>query len=187
MADELIEEWRVIEQAPDYAVSSLGRVKRLTFARTWASNRIMSLNTDVYGYQIVSMVISGKPSKRKVHRLVCSAFNGPAPDDKPDVAHWDGQPANNVPANLRWVSAADNMRDKVRHGRTNAGDRHPYRKNPSLIKRGDQSSSRTPERRARMEAIRADLATGMRGNEVARKHGVSAAIVSKIKLGQSWA
>jgi hypothetical protein len=34
--------------------------------------------------------------------------------------HWDDDPFNNVPSNLRWGTRADNVADAVRNGRSNA-------------------------------------------------------------------
>jgi hypothetical protein len=176
MADEIIEEWRVIEQAPDYAVSSLGRVRRITNARTWASDRIMTLGVHPDGYMQVSMVIGGKPTKQKVHRLVCRAFNGPPPEGKLGVAHWDGDPTNNIPSNLRWADQKDNMADKIRHGRN---------RRPDLT--GDNNRMRTPEKMAMVIAVRDDLASGMRQKDIAEKHGIGFRTVSQIKTGTRWA
>jgi len=38
----------------------------------------------------------------KVHRLVCEAFHGPAPEGKNIVLHLDEDATNNKPCNLRW-------------------------------------------------------------------------------------
>jgi len=54
-----------------------------------------------------------------VHRLVAKAFIT-NPDNKDQVAHWDGDRTNNQVANLRWASASENCKDKRRHG-TNKG------------------------------------------------------------------
>ena len=50
-----------------------------------------------------------------LHRLVCEAFHGPAPTDKPLALHWDDDPLNNDCSNLRWGSAQDNADDMKRN------------------------------------------------------------------------
>lgn len=45
----------------------------------------------------------------KIHRLVCEAFHGAPPDDKPYVIHIDEDAHNNRPENLRWGSQKENL------------------------------------------------------------------------------
>lgn len=45
----------------------------------------------------------------KVARLVCEAFNGPAPEDKPVCMHLDENAANNRPDNLAWGTQKENL------------------------------------------------------------------------------
>jgi hypothetical protein len=45
----------------------------------------------------------------KVHRLVCEAFHGPAPEGKPIVIHSDEDATNNRPENLRWGTQKENL------------------------------------------------------------------------------
>lgn len=45
----------------------------------------------------------------KIHRLVCEAFHGPAPKDKPIVLHLDEDATNNRPENLRWGTQKENL------------------------------------------------------------------------------
>lgn len=45
----------------------------------------------------------------KVHRAVCEAFHGPAPEGKPVVIHKDEDAKNNVPDNLKWGTQKENL------------------------------------------------------------------------------
>jgi len=45
----------------------------------------------------------------KVHRLVCEAFHGLAPDEKMVVIHKDENALNNRPSNLRWGTQKENL------------------------------------------------------------------------------
>ena len=45
----------------------------------------------------------------KVARLVCEAFNGPQPADKPVCMHLDENSRNNKPANLAWGTQKENL------------------------------------------------------------------------------
>lgn len=45
----------------------------------------------------------------KVHRLVCEAFHGPAPEGKNIVIHLDEDALNNRPENLKWGTQKENL------------------------------------------------------------------------------
>jgi hypothetical protein len=45
----------------------------------------------------------------KVARLVCEAFNGPQPSDKPVTMHLDENSRNNLPDNLAWGTQKQNL------------------------------------------------------------------------------
>jgi hypothetical protein len=104
MADFGAEDWR---GAPGfeayYQVSSLGRVKSLR------SGAVMTPVPDKDGYPRVIFRINGKHYTRKVHRLVCEAFNGPPNALHNQVDHIDADRANAKAVNLRWVSRGENL------------------------------------------------------------------------------
>ena len=107
-----------------YEVSSLGRVRtngRSIVTRTGTATRfpprVMKLTPTPAGYKVLNFSRGGRRERMFVHRLVCEAFHGPAPEGKPYVLHWDGNPANNQPENLRWGSLKENSSDTLRHGR----------------------------------------------------------------------
>jgi hypothetical protein len=50
-----------------------------------------------------------------VHSLVALAFLGPCPEGL-ECCHWDGDPGNNRPGNLRWDTSSANLLDRQRHG-----------------------------------------------------------------------
>ncbi|WP_354002522.1 NUMOD4 motif-containing HNH endonuclease [Agromyces larvae] len=114
----MTEKWRAIPSAPDYEVSNLGAVRRLTpgpgavvgaILRPWKKNT---------GHLIVGLQVDGRPRRLGVHRLVLEAFVGPCPEGM-EGCHNDGDPTNNRVGNLRWDTSSANSRDMVRHGRNN--------------------------------------------------------------------
>src|SRR3982751_5117101 len=65
------------------------------------------------GYRAVIVYLPGHVRRMvRVHRMVAEAFHGPAPTPKHEVAHWDGDPANNRAANLRWATSKENKADR---------------------------------------------------------------------------
>lgn len=95
-----------------YEVSDSGQV------RSVRTGEILRPWVNVKGYEIVSLSNLIRTSSR-VNRLVCEAFHGPAPDDKPNALHRDGDQSNNRADNLHWGSTSENAQDLVRHGRHN--------------------------------------------------------------------
>ena len=69
-------------------------------------------------YRVVSAMIDGKQKNFYVHRLIAEAFI-PNPDDKPEVNHIDGNPANNRVENLEWVTRSENASHAYRTGLIN--------------------------------------------------------------------
>lgn len=112
---DLSEEWRIISEFTHYEVSSLGRVRRATAGKCTKVGRLRSLSKTPTGYTYVSFT----GARRSVHRLVCVEFHGPPPSPKREVAHNDGNRANNVASNLRWSSHRENMKDIKIHGTGN--------------------------------------------------------------------
>lgn len=108
-----------------YEVSSHGRVRRLPVRVIRADGREVTSQSGIRkaqpnnsGHLILRLTRPGTPGVMKqVHRLVCEAFHGPAPEGKNLVLHWDDDPLNNTPENLRWGDLSDNQRDAVRNGR----------------------------------------------------------------------
>lgn len=122
----MIEEWRVIEEFPNYQVSNLGRVK--------GHKGIMTLQLTAKGYYDVGLCKNSKQYKRLVHRLVNETFNDKPP--KPDslTLHDDDIKTNNVATNLYWGTHQSNMNDRTKNGHTHI----PTRANCHFSKLGDE-------------------------------------------------
>jgi len=87
-------------QYTNYAVNSTGVIVNLE-----TGNTILGC-PDKRGYLVTSFKLN---VKTKVHRLVCLAFHGPHPHDKPQVNHGDGITCNNYYKNLEWVTQQENV------------------------------------------------------------------------------
>lgn len=136
MSDETPEEWRpVVGYEGLYEVSDLGRVRSLDRVTSHGHNRkgiVKATWLTHSGYVNVTLCKRGHRTKVGVHRLVCRAFNGPPPDNKPWVLHGNGTPGDNKPSNLRWGNGVENQADRTKHGRNNELNKthcpygHPY-------------------------------------------------------------
>lgn len=71
------------------------------------------------------LTIGYKRKLYSVHRLICEAFHGPAPEGKPFVDHIDRCKTNNTPGNLRWVSHKENVHNADRIDRAIAHQDDP--------------------------------------------------------------
>lgn len=92
----------------DYSVSDNGEVRKDT------TNYILSQSCQ-QGYMHVTLLISGKQKRMRVHRLVAEAFI-PNPENKPYVNHIDSIRSHNYVDNLEWVTPAENSQHAAASG-----------------------------------------------------------------------
>ena len=106
-----MENWRFIEENPDYMVSDHGRV--LSFKGK--SKLILCTTIAGEGYEQTELMQKGIYTKYYTHRLVAKAFI-PNPKHLPQVNHLDGNTLNNHVSNLEWCDAHDNIMHAIRMG-----------------------------------------------------------------------
>lgn len=166
----MTEEWRPLSEFPEYAVSNLGRVMRVKGCRGARAGRVLKQRLNRDGYPCVTVQSNNRRSRKSylVNRLVCEAFNGPAPEGDYHAAHADGDRANNRLENLRWASRAENEADKELHGTRMRGE--------------DHASSKLTEEQ--VKAIRQDTRPQ---SAIAREVGVSQSLVCMIRRRRVWA
>ncbi len=195
------EEWRAVAMAPAYAISDWGRIKRIARARTRRSGTFLTPSPRRKpGYLRVTLRIGGRGRGVFVHRLVCEAFHGPPPTPEHEVAHFDGDGANNCADNLRWATRLENAADKQRHGRVPKGERHPARCGQQRIVRGDAHWSRAKtDLVGRGEAVGTAKLSDAQVREIrttpafygvtvqlSKQYGVSDVLIGRIRRGLQW-
>lgn len=176
--------WKEIEGSLGYAISNLGRLKRLE-RKIW---NVYNNSYNHYGETIlkcstnnskgyVRLTISYGIDRvdykvtESIHRLVAKAFI-PNPDNKPEVNHKDGVKTNNCVDNLEWCTTQENFEHKykvLKSFKQSKGQLH------TCAKLTEEQVLTIP-----------DLLKKYTIKQVAQKLGVGATTISEIKAGRSW-
>lgn len=120
-------EWRDIPGYDGYQASSDGEVRSIDRTvwfrpswkapngyKRWTRGRVLKPAPGTTSDHL--MVMAGRGRNLMVHVAVALAFLGRRPDGK-EVLHHDGDPTNNTPANLRYGTRSENLRDETRLGK----------------------------------------------------------------------
>jgi len=146
--------------------------KRFGHGNTWGAWHRLKLQKKRAGgptkpaYMFVGLRTPRFVTKVRVHRLVLLAFVGPCPRRK-EGCHKNGKSTDNRLRNLRWGSPLSNSADQRRHGTGARGESHGGAK---LTDRAVQQILESRERVTRL----------------AVKYGVSASLISMVRLRQRW-
>ena len=169
-ADYANERWLTIPFARNYAVSDLGRVKRIAADPAYLCGRMLKPKITTGGYPEVTLYVNGVPLFFRVHQIVCRAFHGERPKGKDEVGHIDGDRRNACASNLRWVTKEENYADRNGHSTHNQGARNGAAKlDPLKVQAVHILSERMPSR------------------QVAKVLGVCKSQVGNILRGEAWA
>lgn len=151
--------WKPIQENSHIYVSQNGQI--------WnrKKNKKLSLSL-AQGYPSFSF----QKKTLRVHRIVCSLFNGPPQEGQDQVRHIDGNKRNNHYLNLAWGDQMDNERDKDRHGNRHVGVQ---------VKNSVLTDSIVRE-------IRKLRSSGMKIREIAEFLGLKAGTVNAVTRGKNW-
>lgn len=175
-------EWRVIPSIPEYEASDAGDIRR-RFSLRYRNvhHRPLTPQRHVTGYMLVTLVVESCTKVYRVNRLVCEAFHGKPTSEKQQAAHWDGNPLNNRPENLRWATRSENENDKIRHGTS------PHGKRPNNTK---LTEAQVLELRERWTSFPRYKSNGnvVRGmvKALAKEYGIRPDYLCKIAKGITW-
>ena len=165
------EEWKSIEEAPDYSVSNYGRVMRTTDKEGVGSHRtfagkILRVGDDRRGYlQVDLRGPDGRKISRKLHRLVATAFHGPAPYEGAQVRHLNDVSTDNVAWNLKWTSSPEDA------GKEQLLD---------AIANGVSTAILSPE--TACEIAKSDESSKV----LAERYGVAKDTIIRVRSGHTW-
>lgn len=166
------EEWRVCPSFPHYAVSNCGRVKRiLPGLQKWAKpGKLLTPDINKNGHLRVTLFDNGQRTRRFVHQLVCEAWHGAAPKDRPFTCHRNDVKSDNRPENLYWGGRKENGADSVANGRSVRGERI--------------NTAKLTE--AAVLEIRYRAVNGETNLALAAEFGVPDTAISQIVRGKNW-
>jgi hypothetical protein len=99
-----MEEWKQIDDYPNYSVSNLGNVKNNK------TNKLLSLSENGYGYIKVILYKNNTKKTFNLHRLIGKTFMTHF-DDNLEIDHIDRNKTNNCLENLRLVTRSENCKN----------------------------------------------------------------------------
>ena len=188
MADQLTldftaEIWKPVVGWPEYQISNQGNIRRAIpeYVPSWRKGKssakkrpagsLLKPFDNGKGYLRVGLSHNGKATSVDLHILICRAFcDPPLSPAHTFVAHWDGNPRNNAPHNLRWATPKENQEDMVRHGRSLRGSKQP--------------GSRLKE--TQIAEIRRLGDSGVQIRPLARQFGVDRRTIGRVLRRETW-
>lgn len=169
-----MEQWREIDNTNGrYLISSLGRVKRVFKNHT----HLINGTPNYIGYMRVYIKVGEVKKKKRIHRLVASAFL-PNPECLPEVNHKNFIKTDNRVENLEWCTGQYNMDHARANGRYKKAGGRPK---GSISKK--VNSKLTEED---VKNIRSLYNVGCRESYLGKIYKVSESAIRKIVLNQTW-
>lgn len=161
-------EVKVVPSYPEYSASACGKIFR-TRRKKLMATKVKIQNG--YSSEYIRICINNKPLNRKVHRMVCEAWNGTPPTPlHTDVNHIDGNSLNNHYTNLEWATKSQNQRHAVNTGLKGKGS--------------ELYNSQLTE--TEVHEICKGLTEGSRTIDLSKQYGVSKDIIRKLKAGDTY-
>lgn len=110
-AKQMFEQGATLKEVALFLGTSITTAHSIKQGKTWsgdASHRPVKPRFDRYQYLHVDFVRNGVYDRRRVHRVVWEAFNGPIPG-RMEINHKDLNRSNNTLSNLEILSHKDNI------------------------------------------------------------------------------
>lgn len=149
--------------APGYFASNTGKIIGL-------KGYVLKSYPNQWGYPQVTVIVNGKRTCQRVHRLVAEALI-PNPEGKPFVNHKDGVKNNSRVENLEWCTSKENSQHAKK-----------------VLKKqvGENSSNCTHDDIQILTLLTYLPNRSLTIKEVAQRLGVSVHLAYKIHRGSSW-
>lgn len=104
------EQWKPLQERPDYLVSNLGRV--------WGPRGLITPKVGERGYLRFSLPVDGHKLNKPVHREVCKAFHPDTYFPGAFALHKNHVKTDCHESNLYWGTCQNNVDDRQKAGRT---------------------------------------------------------------------
>lgn len=171
------EEWRIIHDFPNYAVSSLGHVMRAIPSTRSEVGHLLAIRINQWGYHLVHLRSNTRDTHRPIHRLVAAAFLGPCPPNH-EVNHLSGNKSDNAVTNLQYVTKSENHRHAYRFDlRSHVGSKHPR----ATLTEADVLLIRAVQR-----TTLSNIAWGHQKRTLAARFGTTVRVIETIRSRQNW-
>lgn len=174
------EGWRVVAEAPDYEVSSEGRLRRASTGKNTPAGTILSPGLNPNGYRQARLWVPSEKRRihRYMHRLVAIAFLGEPVPPRIEVNHRNGTKDDNRVANLEWVAGEENVQHAQETGLARGCP-------PEKVVRGMEhpAAKLTDEK---VIAMRAARDAGATYGVIARDVGCSRATARDVVTSRYW-
>jgi hypothetical protein len=121
----MMEEWKSIDNFPNYAINNFGIIKRIKSSCGTRIGHVLKFKKDKYGYLIIGLWKNKKRFFKHVGRLVLENFKPIENSENYQCNHIDGNKTNNLLENLEWSSPKENTIHSIKMGlRNNFGEKH---------------------------------------------------------------
>lgn len=181
----MLEEWRdVVGYEESHQVSNLGRIKlknRVIIRdgegsykgrKCTIKERVLKPRLENNGYYRLNLRKVGSRKAHSVHKLVCTAFNGPSPSKNHQVDHINRIRTDNRPENLRWLTPKENIHHSIEQGGINVvGVNNP--------------AAKLTEVQVLEICVLLDT-TSMNQTTIAKRYKTVQSVISAINVGSNW-
>lgn len=166
----MIEQWKDIPGYKGiYQISNLGRVVSYQKRNNQKHKTVKFLKTQInnQGYPAVLLYKNSSCVGKRIHRLIAQLFIDNF-ENKPHVAHLNGNREDYRIQNLVWATACENEQHKKNHGTHQIGENNSFSKMTEI----------------QIKEIRS--ISGMTNAQIARKYGVTRSLIGYIVKRKIW-
>lgn len=178
-----MEEWRILHDFPQYAISSIGRIKHLPVSPSTSQDLLHP--TLRSGYLSIKLGLGPKRQRKDIHRLVAITFLGLPPTAKHQCNHKNGNKLDNRIENLEWVTQIENARHAYRTGLVQKPTSYPNWRPGYSCRQGELNSNARLSTSDVKYIIQATVEYGGIP-KLAEKFNVSTDTIWKIRSRKRW-